>query len=229
MCTKCCEIAIGSYCKAQHIAEFGECWNCGEEEVQSEAVSQAETWVSYDPKDFETEAPPLPLYVAFLPSNDAGREPATTKVDAGSVLPSGSTIGGRGSNTPSSNTRESKASRTIRPLFVGRTEERCDREAGMHQSRNGKVSSKKVKATPQSSPNLMNGYAKSHASTNNAKTMPAILQSSLYNGSKPAISDLFQDDQQHFHSLTSRTQKQEAKQVCDGSHQASSRDLQRVR
>ena len=42
--------------------------------------------------------------------------------------------------------------------------------------------------------------------------MPPVPQSSLYNGSKPAGSDHFRDDQQHFRSLTSRTQKQVAKQ-----------------
>lgn len=41
--------------------------------------------------------------------------------------------------------------------------------------------------------------------------MPPVSQSCLYNGCKPASSDHFQDDQQHFRSLTSRTQKQEVK------------------
>lgn len=81
----------------------------------------------------------------------------------------------------------------------------------MHQSRSGKEISNKVRVTPQSSPDFMNGYAKSYASIDKAKAMPPVSQSCLYNGSKPASSDHFHDDQQHLRSLTSRTQKQEVK------------------
>ena len=82
----------------------------------------------------------------------------------------------------------------------------------MHQSRSGKEIPNKVRVTPQSSPDFMNVYAKSYASIDNAKAMPPVSQSCLYNGSKPASSDHFQDDQRHFPSLTSRTHKQEVKQ-----------------
>ena len=82
----------------------------------------------------------------------------------------------------------------------------------MHQSRSGKEISNKVRVTPQSSPDFMNGYANSYASIGNSKAMPPVSQSCLYNGSEPASSDHFQDDQRHFRSSTSRTQKQEVKQ-----------------
>ena len=114
--TRCCETAIGSHCKAQHIADCGACWNCGKEEIQSEAASAVGCWPPYDPKDFAEEKLSSPLYAGPIPINNA--------------------------NTT---TQES--------------------------------------------------------------------QRFLYNGSEPTSSDIFQEDQQHALSLTSRIQKQqEAKQ-----------------
>ena len=105
-------MAIGSQCKAQHIAEYGECWNCGKEEFPSEAGSEAGFWAPHDPKDYEGEQP------AFPSTDDAGRNPATAKVEAGSVLPSGSSFGGQDSTNPSSNTRVSGSSQIAQHLSV---------------------------------------------------------------------------------------------------------------
>lgn len=132
---------------------------------------------------------------------------------ADNVLLSGSTIGGQGSNTRSSNTREFEPLQTTQPLIVGLIGEQCDREAVMHQSRARTESSIKVLATTKSSPNVDNGYTKSYAPIGKAKTAPSESQSLLYNGSESPSSDLFQRDQQHVRSVTSRIQRQqEAKQ-----------------
>lgn len=122
---------------------------------------------------------------------------------------SGSTIRGQGSNTRSTNTRESEPSEITQPLIQGVTGEQCDREAVMHQSRARTESSTKVSATSKSSPNVDNGYTKSYATISKANTPPSESQRLLYNGSETPSSDLLPRDQQHVRSVTSKTQRQQ--------------------
>ena len=69
--TKCCDIVIGSHCHGHHITEFGECWNCGEKEVQniskSQPESQARSWVSHKPEVQSAREPAI-----YLPQNGKG-------------------------------------------------------------------------------------------------------------------------------------------------------------
>ncbi|CAF9911931.1 MAG: hypothetical protein ALECFALPRED_007770 [Alectoria fallacina] len=89
--TKCCDIAIGAQCKDQHIAKSGECWNCHEKELQSKAASEAEFWVSHDPRDFVKETTDLPLYAARLSNTDAERQPQTSLPKPSAEIPESTT------------------------------------------------------------------------------------------------------------------------------------------
>lgn len=125
--TKCCDMAIGSQCKDQHIALYGKCYNCDEEELQSEAVSEAETWVSYNPGEFDKETPDLSLYAAHLSGTDPGRSHARESLPqlfAGTSALTKQTPPQKGMSSSNTNT-----TRSSQPLFVGRTKEECDREA----------------------------------------------------------------------------------------------------
>lgn len=218
--TKCCNEAIGSYCKAQDIAKHGKCWNCDEEEVQSKAASEAKSWISYDLKAPIKEAPRLPQTVTSLPAKGAGHQPATAMLKAGSILPSGSTT--QGSNPPSfSNTRESERPQNIQPLCIGLTEEQCAREVAMYRSQSAKESSKVVRMVPQSSPNLKDGNVKENSRLNGgsdqAKATSPKQQDFLHNGSESASSGFSQDVHQHLGGLTQKEQeRQVAKQYVIG-------------
>lgn len=219
--TKCCGIAIGAQCRAEHIAYLGECWNCGEEAVQSEAASEAETWISWDPKDFPTQAPHLPQYPKYAnldPAKDPGRQQPTAMLKAGSTLPSGSTTGG--SNTPgTSNPRDSKPPEAIQPHLLGLTENQNGREAAMHQSKDAKQESKTMRTAPESSSNLVNGLMKNNGVVSGgfdkaSATPPMQQEDFLYAGSVSTdSSDLCEDDQQQVRGLSEEEHKrQDAKQ-----------------
>ena len=229
--TKCCGIAIGSQCKAQHIAKFGECWNCGEEVVQREPASEAESkiswsapdaesWVSHDLKDSVKKDPPLPTYASRLPANDADRQSATATVKGGSILPSGSTMGG--SNTLStSNVRESERPQTIQPLFGRLTEDQRIREPAMYQPQSARESSTDVRAAPQYSLNLMDGHTKNNGSVgkrfDEVIALRSIQRNFTYDGSESAVSDVSPNEQQHLRDLNKEEHKrQDAKEYVIG-------------
>lgn len=117
--TKCCDMAIGSQCKDRHIATFRKCCICGEGEGQSKIASEAETWVSFDPGEFDKETPDVPLYAASLSGTDPGRRQAQA-----SLPPTGPTPSQNDINSSMVNTTPSS-----QPLFVGRTREEYDRQA----------------------------------------------------------------------------------------------------
>ncbi|KAL9136284.1 MAG: hypothetical protein Q9175_002515 [Cornicularia normoerica] len=176
--------------------------NCGNGQVQSEAASEPQSWVSYDLKDFQ---------------------PATEMVKAGEILPSVSTTGG--SNTPSaSSTHESQRSRIVRHLFIGPTEEQCAREAAMYQSQSAKESSRNMRDTLHPSLNLISEHMKYKGSVNGGfdmvKATPPKEQDFLYDGSEFASSKLSQDNQQHLLGLNQKEQKrQEVKEHVIGATQ----------
>ena len=125
--TKCCDMAIGSQCKDQHIAQYGKCYNCDEEELQSEEASEAENCVSYDPGEFNKETPDIALHAAHLSGTDPGRHHAWASLPqlfAGTSNPTENTPSQNGINPSIVNT-----TRSSQPLFIGTTEEECDREA----------------------------------------------------------------------------------------------------
>ncbi len=214
--TKCCDIAIGSHCRAQQIADTGACWNCGEEEVQSEAVSEPGSWVSYDPKDFATKPPALPRYVTLFPANNARRQLAIRKAQAGGILRNVPTIEDS-SALSGSDTGGSEPSQFIQPLFRGLSEEQCAPELEMYRSRTGEQSSGYVKAAPQSSTQLMDACMKNDGPTDGgfhkANTTPPESQNHSFHGSESAGSELSWNNQQHIRALIPKIQKQqEAKQ-----------------
>lgn len=212
--TKCCKEAIGSYCRSQHIANFGECWNCGEEEAKSEALSDTESWTPYDPKDFVKEAPRLPPYASLLPAYNTGRRLAGAMVKANRLSPSESTTGA--SNTFSvPDYMKSERSAANQRLFTGLSEEQRGQEA-MYQLQGAKEGSADKRTVPQASLSLTDGSMKNsarHGSSigdfGDANATPN-QQVFLYDGSDSANSEFSQDDQQH--GLTREEQKrQEAK------------------
>ena len=118
--TKCCDMAIGAQCKDQHIAKSGECWNCHEKELQSEAASETEFWVSHDPRYFVKETKNLPLCAVRLSKTDAGRQSETS-------LPKPFAETSKSANDI--NASEFNTTQSSQPLFVGRSKEDCEREA----------------------------------------------------------------------------------------------------
>ena len=202
--TKCCDTAIGSQCQAEHTAETGECWNCGEEEVQSEAVSETKSWVSYDPKDFKSKAPArLPLYVTLFPSNGSSESPSVSAAIASNTA----------SGPPS---QDLTSSHSKQPLLLNISEEQCAREAVTYQSQNIKDSSKDVMTTPQSSLMIrdgdmdINSYNSHREHFDKSTAAPSESRSSIFNGSESVSSNESQDGA---HSVISNTQeRQDAKQ-----------------
>ena len=191
--TECCDIAIGHHCNAQHIEATGECWNCGEKEVQSETASEVESWVSYDPKDFDRKPGVQSLYAKLGQAARTGHYPATTKLHKNSTI-----IDSTSTNT--SNSQESAQSRPKKTSFLGVNEEQCAREVPMYESQNTKESPRDAKARPQFSPLSMDGDAEMSNTLgrglDNAMAAPSDIQSSLFIRSDAESSDLFQDDDQ---------------------------------
>lgn len=218
--TKCCGIAIGAQCNAKHIADWGECWNCGEEAVHSEAASEAETWVSWDLKDCRTQASRLPRYPKHAnpnPAKNPGRHQPSAMLKAGSTLPSGSTT--ESSNTPgTSHTQDSKPLQAIQSHVSGLTENQNAREAAKYQSKSAKQNTKAVRTAPESSLNLMTGPMKNNdivsGGFDKVDAMSSIEQQDfLYAGSVSADSNPSEDDQQHLPGQNEEErERQEAKQ-----------------
>lgn len=175
--------------------------------MESVAASEAETWVSYDPKDFSKKTPLVPSYVASCPKHYAAHQPATAQPKAGSIVPVSSTF--QSSNSLSaSKTRESELSQfglsqINQPLFLGLTEEQAAQEAARYPLRTEKESSNSVRAIPDklTEVNLESTHSKATTAS------PGF----LYDGSQSSGSALSQIDQQHTRHSIELQKRQDAK------------------
>lgn len=202
--TECCNMAMGSRCKAQYIADTGECWNCGMKEVQNEQVHEVEPWVPYDPKDFVNRTKSLSRYAALFPANGAGRQSTKAIMKGDSVLPSGSKLGCFNISS-SSHTRASGESAIVQPLSMNKKQ--CAEEA--------RSSASQPPPNPIDGGNMKNNarYDAANGGFVQAKVTPPESPIFLYNGSESATSESSRDYQEEFRGLTEEDQKrQDAKQ-----------------
>ena len=222
--TRCCKIAIGSGCNAQHIAEFGRCWNCDEDQVTSEAAFVAKSQISHD-QNCRAKGQPSSLSqpVAHRPVNHVGNQPTTAIVTANSTHSGGSAAGGS-SSTIVSNMRGSERSQSKYPVLIGLHEDQSTGKPALYQRQNAEESTRKAKATPLSSRNLIAGHTQNSGlarkGSDKAKANSIEEQEFLYNGSESDCSGLSPDEpqyQQHLHDLAHKENKQrEAKQYVIG-------------
>ena len=222
--TTCCKIAIGSGCNAQHIAEFGKCWNCDEEQASSEAAFVANSQFSHDQNCYTKEQPPpLSQPVTHHPITHVGSQPTTAIINANGTHSSESAIAGSNS-TSVSDMRGSERSQFKHPGFIGLHEEQSPWKLALFQHQNPEDSTKKAEATPLSSRNVIAGHTQNsdlaHKGFDKANANNIEEQDFLYNGSDSDCSDFSPDepqDRQHLHDLAQKENKQqEAKQYVIG-------------
>ena len=222
--TRCCKIAIGSGCNAQHIAEFGRCWNCDEEQITSEAVFVAKSQVSHDHNcRTKDQPPPFSQPVFHHSMNHVGSQPTTAIVKANSTHNGGSATGGSNS-TGVSNMRGPEGSQFKHPVFIGLHEEQSTWKLALYQRQNAEENTENAKATSLSSRSLTAEHTQNSGlarkGLDEAKANNIEEQDFLYNGSESDCSGFSPDesqDQQHLHDLAQKENKQqEAKQYVVG-------------
>ena len=222
--TRCCKVAIGSGCNAQHITEFGRCWNCDEEQATSKAAFVARSRISHD-RNCHTKVQPSPFSrpVAHHSINQVGSQPTTAIINANSTHSSGSAIAGSNS-TSVSELRGSERSQFKHPSLIGLHEDQSTWKPALFQRQNVEESTKKAEATPLSSRNLIAGHTQTSGlarkGLDKAKANNIEEQVFLYNGSDSDCSGFSPNepqDQQHLHDLAQEeNRQQEAKQYVIG-------------
>lgn len=222
--TRCCKIAIGSGCNAQHIAEFGSCWNCDEEQVTSEAAFVAESQVSHDRNCHTKDQPPPFSQSVFHHSiHHVGSQPTTATVNAHNTNSGGSATEGSNS-TGVFNMRGFAGSQFLHPIFIRLHEDESTWKLAQYQRQNAEESTKNAKATSLSPRNLiaehMQNGGLARKGLDMAKANNIEEQEFLYNGSE---SDYFgfspdgSQDQQHLHDLAQKENRSgEAKEYVIG-------------
>ena len=222
--TRCCRIAIGSGCNAQHIAEFGRCWNCDEEQTTSEAAFAAKSQISHDHNRRTKDQPPhLSQSVAHNSINLIGNQPTTAILKANSAN-SGGYATGDSNSTSVSNMRESGQSQFKHPVLLGQDEDQSTWNLALYQCQNAKESTMTAEDTPLSLRNLIAGHTQNSGLArkgfDKAKANNIEEQEFLYNGSESDCSGFSPDelqDQQLLHDLAQKENKQqEAKQYVIG-------------